>query len=155
MKKTILFIALLLTTIATAQDTETINSLVNSNTLDQVKNTSDKIAASAGTKFEYFKTTDRTLRDEKYKVVVYTPSTFTAEDKKEITAEEKQQCLLVVWLVSQDGTYIFKEVNSSSENLQPFWNTTFTASTNEYRVNKDLKYKYVTNENSVSILKSY
>lgn len=155
MKRNFLLIALLLTAIVRAQDTNTINQLVNASSLDQVKNASDKIAASAGTKFEYFKTTDRKVTLDNYKVVVYTPASFTAEDKKEFTPEEKEQCLVVVWLVQKDGTYIFKEVSNSQENIQPFWNNTFTASANEYRVNPDLKYKYVKNENSVSIVKSY
>lgn len=155
MKKALSLLLLLSCFLIKAQDTTTINQLINASSIDQLKNTSDKIAASASTKFEYFKTTDRTVTNDKYKVVVYTPASFTAEDKKQFTPEEKEQCLLVVWLVREDRTYIFKEVNSSAENLQQFWKTTFSSSANEYRVNPDLKYKYVKNENSVSIVKSY
>lgn len=154
MKKLLLSILTLVTLSAFSQDKATINALVNSQSLEQIKATSDRIAHSASEKFEYFKTTDRTLRDEKFKVVVYTPASFTAEDKKEITAEEKAQCLIVVWKVKDNG-FAFSEVNSQESNLLPFWNATFTANDKEYRVDKDLKYKYVKNENSVSIVKSY
>lgn len=154
MKKIILLFVFLISFIGFAQDLETINALVNSNSLEQIKTTSDKIAASATTKFEYFKTTDRSLRDEKFKVVVYTPASFTDEDKKEFSPEEKQQCLIVVWRVTDNG-FTFSEVNNQPENLLNFWRSNFTTTENEYRVNPHLKYKYVTHENSVSIVKSY
>lgn len=143
-----------MTAIVNSQDLPTINSMALSTSLEQIKNTSDKVAASGLEKFEYFKTTDRTLREEKFKVVVYTPATFTAEDKKEITAEEKAKCLIVVWRITDNG-FTFSEVNNQEQNLLPFWNATFSSAHNEYRVNKELKYKYVKNENSVSIVKSY
>jgi hypothetical protein len=155
MKKTILFIALLLTKTVTAQDKSTINELANSSKLEQVKLASDKIADAAATKFEYFKTTDRTVTLDKYKVLIYTPASFTAEDKKEFTPEEKAQCLQIVWLIREDGSYVFKEVTGTEENLLPFWQNTFNTDKSDYRVTPDLKYKYVKNENSVSIVKSY
>lgn len=155
MKKHILLIALLLTTIVRAQDTKTINQLVNTSSLDQMKFASDKIADAAATKFEYFKITDRNVTLDKYKVLIYTPASFTAEDKKEFTTEEKAQCLQIVWLIREDGSYVFKEVTGTEENLLPFWKNTFNTDKSDYRVTSDLKYKYVKNENSVSIVKSY
>lgn len=154
MKKLLLLSALLFSILANSQDVATINQLVNATSLEQVKNTSDKIAAAATNKFEYFKTADRTVTLDKYKVVVYTPKGFAPVNKDKLTPEEKEQCLLVVWLVKEDGSFIFKEVSSKAENVQPFWSNTFTAS-DEYRVNKDLKYKLVKQENSLSIVKSY
>lgn len=151
--KKIIFI-LLFTTSIFAQDLSTINSMVLSNSIEEVKLTSDKFASAAIEKFEYFKTANRTLRDEQFKVIVYTPITFTAEDKKEISAEEKEMCLIVVWRVTDKG-FTFFEVNQKEQNLLPFWKATFSDTEKEYRINKDLKYKYVKNENSVSIVKSY
>lgn len=154
MKKFTLLFAVLIGLIANAQDTATIKAFVASPTLEQIKSASDKIAASAAEKFEYFKTTDRSLRDEKFKVVVYTPASFTTEDKKEFTSEEKAKCLIVVWRVTNDG-FAFSEVTNQEQNLKPFWSSTFSATENDYRFDKDIKYKYVKNENSVSIVKSY
>lgn len=154
MKHFILLFVLLLGVATNAQDTSTISAFVTSPTLEQIKLTSDKIAASASEKFEYYKTTDRSLRDEKFKVVVYTPSSFTAEDKKDFTAEEKAKCLIVVWRVTNDG-FAFSEVTNQEQNLKPFWDATFSTTENDYRFNKNIKYKYVKNENSVSIVKSY
>lgn len=153
MKKLLLLAFLLIVALVQAQDTQTINLMAKSNSLEEIKTVSDKIANSASEKYVYFKTGNRTLRDEKYKVVIYTPATMTEEEKKELSPEEKDKCLLVVWS-DYNGTYSFFEVYSQDKNLLPFWNTTF-ASAQEYRVSKDLKYKIVKNENSSSIVKSY
>ena len=154
MKKLLLTLTLLIGLIANAQDNSTIKAFVTSPTLEQIKLASDKIAASASEKFEYYKITDRSLRDEKFKVVVYTPATFKAEDKKDFTPEEKAKCLIVVWRVTNEG-FAFSEVTNQEQNLKPFWSSTFSATENDYRFDKNIKYKYVKNENSVSIVKSY
>jgi hypothetical protein len=154
MKNLIFTIVLLIGITASAQDTATINAFVSSQSLEQIKQASDKIVQTSLQQFDYYKTTDRSLREEKFKVLVYTPSSFTAEDKKEFSIEEKAQCLLVVWRVTDSG-FTFAEVYNQPDVLLPFWRANFTATDNEYRVDKSLKYKYVTNENSVSIVKSY
>lgn len=153
MKKIILLL-LLITYGAFAQDNATINAMVLSNSIEEVKATSDKISSLTVDKFSFYKVTDRTLRDDKFKVVVYTPASMTEEEKKEFTTEEKAMCLLVVWKVTDNG-YTFYDVTSKEENVRPFWNATFTTSDTQYRVNKDLKYKIVKNEETYSILKSY
>lgn len=122
--------------------------------LDEVKAISDKIAASSAQSFTFYKVGSRTLRDEKYKTIIYTPATMTEADKAEFTAEEKEQCLIVVWRDYGDH-YTFFEVYSKYDNIRPFWNATFTSSENDYRVNKDLTFKFVKNEKSAAIVKSY
>jgi len=78
---------------------------------------------------------------------------MTEADKAEFTQEEKEKCLVVVWSDYGNG-YSFFEVVNQDKNLLPFWNATFT-SDKEYRVSKELKYKFVKNESSYSIVKSY
>ncbi len=153
MKKLLLLATLLIGILAGAQDFQTINLMVKSNTLEEIKKVSDKIAVSAPEKYVYYKTGNRSLREEKYKTVIYTPISMTEAEKAEFTQEEKEKCLVVVWSDYGNG-YSFFEVNNQDKNLLPFWNSTFTTD-NEYRFSKDLKYKFVKNENSCSIVKSY
>lgn len=127
--------------------------MTDAKSLDQVKSVSDKLAAVAGHKFTFYKIGNRTLRDEKYKTVIYTPAEMTEAQKQNLTAEDKEKCLIVVWS-DYGGSYRFYEVNSAPDNLYPFWNATF-GKVPEFRVDKDLKYKIVTDENTASIVKSY
>ncbi len=150
----ILIAYLLLSFGAFAQDNTTINALVSSSSVEEIKATSDKISSLTADKFSFYKVTDRTLREDKFKVVVYTPASMTEEEKQEFTPEEKAKCLLVVWKATENG-YTFYDVTSTEQNIRPFWNATFTNSDTQYRVNKDLKYKIVRNEETYSILKSY
>jgi hypothetical protein len=153
MKKLLLLASLLIVSLVQAQDLQTINLMVKCNSLEEIKAVSDKIAGSASEKYVYYKTGNRSLGEEKYKTVIYTPASMTEEDKQEFTQEEKDKCLIVTWS-DYNGSYSFFEVNNQDKNLTPFWNTTFV-SAKEYRVSKDLKYKFVKNENSSSIVKSY
>ncbi|WP_281237863.1 hypothetical protein [Flavobacterium praedii] len=153
MKKLLTLFCLLIVAFINAQDLPTIKLMAKSNSLEEIKKVSDKIANSASEKYVYFKTGNRTLRDEKYKVVIYTPATMTEEQKEELSQEEKDKCLLVVWS-DYGGTYSFFEVYSEDKNIIPFWETTFVQDF-DYRVTKDLKYKLVKNEKKYSIVKSY
>lgn len=152
--KKVFSLLLLLTFGAFAQDNATINAMVQSNTVEEIKATSDKISSLTADKFSFYKVTDRTLREDKFKVVVYTPASMTEEEKQEFSPEEKAKCLLVIWKATESG-YTFYDVTSTEQNLKPFWNQTFTTTDTQYRVNKDLKYKIVKNEETYSILKSY
>ncbi len=154
MKKLLLLIALIIGSVIQAQDLATIKVMANATSLDEIKAVSDKIALSAGDKFVYYKTGNRSLRDEKYKTVIYAPASMTDEEKKEFSQEEKEKCLIVVWIDTGTG-YTFFEVDNQEKNLKPFWNSIFTTAENEFRVDKSLKYKYIKNEHSVSIVKSY
>ncbi|MFE3849102.1 hypothetical protein ACFX5D_14105 [Flavobacterium sp. LB3P45] len=154
MKKLLLLtVALLALSFAQAQDLQTIDLMVQSNSLEDIKWVSDKIAVLSPEKYVYYKTGNRTLRDEKYKTIIYAPASMTDEDKKEFTQEEKDSCLIVVWS-DKGNSYSFFEVSNQDKNLLPFWKITF-ASDKEYRVSKELKYKFVKNETSSSIVKSY
>lgn len=153
--KTLLFsILALLSITANAQDKSTIQTMANASSVEELRTVSDKIASSAGQKFTFYKIGARSLRDEKYKTVIYTPADMTEADKAEFTAEEKERCLIVVWK-DNGGSYTFSEVYSDPKNIMPFWNATFKASETEYRVAPELKYKLVGNEKTASIVKSY
>ena len=154
MKKALSVLLLLSCFFVKAQDTTTINQLVNASSIDQVKNTSDKIINASSQKYVYYKTSDSSLREEKYKVVLYTLASVTDADNTKLSDIEKENLIKVYWF-DKGNNYSFKEVYGPEETLKPFWVSTFSASLNEYRVNPDLKYKYITNENSVSIVKSY
>ncbi len=153
MKK--LFLLLLLLTFgAFAQDNATINAMVQSNTVEQIKTVSDNIISSGSEKYIFYKIADSSLREQKRKVAIYTLASVTDNDNTKLSEEEKESRINIIWN-DDNGVYSFKEVYGPEDMIKSFWNQTFTTTDTQYRVNKDLKYKIVRNEETYSILKSY
>jgi hypothetical protein len=177
MKKLLLLTLLLIFAFTQAQNQSTINKMVESKTTDDIKSVSDELVSQCKEQYDFYKIASFGSReDESYQYVIYTKRGMSEQDKNEISPSFKN-CIVVKFKQWNKGenndletkgelVYYFKEVSGKYLDIVPFWITTFYPKTTpellledyklkEYRVNKDLKYKLVKNQDTWQILKSY
>ena len=155
-----------------------IDKMIESNSLEEIKGVAEIIVLKSKAKYDFYKTIRKTSANgENYQYVVYTIAGMTEESKKEITTNDYKDCIVVKFKEWSKGenpdlqikgqlVYYFKEVSGKFLDLDQFWITTFYPSSTpeqilenyklqEYRVNKDLKYKFKKNYDDWVISKSY
>lgn len=177
MKKALLIATLLIGFLVQAQNQSIINKMVESKTTDDIKSVSDQLVSQCKEQYDFYKIVPfGTRQDESYQYVIYTKEGMSEAEKKEI-APSFQNCIVVKFKQWNKGenkdletkgelVYYFKEISGKYLDIAPFWITTFYPKTTpellledyklkEYRVNKDLKYKLVKNQDTWQILKSY
>jgi hypothetical protein len=163
MKKLLLLATLLIGLFASAQDLETINSLVSSKTVQDIENVSKKIINGYQSKLAFF-VTKQSVRDEyeKYQNVYFLPVDQLPKDNAKLTDEQKDMLIKVNFgefyigqnkdlQIKGELSYYFREVNGSYLDLIGFWITTFYPNNTkeeildnyklkEWRYNKDIKF---------------
>lgn len=178
MKKLILLVAFLFGFFVQAQNQDIINKMTESKTIEDIKTVADDIASKSNHKFDFYKIKSLSGgSDEKFQYVIYTKEGMTDAEKKELSANRYANCLVVKFKEWQKGenkdlevkgelVYFFKEVSGSYLELFEFWKTTFYPlaikeqllddyKMQEFRVNKDLKYKFKKDYDIWTISKSY
>jgi hypothetical protein len=178
MKKILLLTILLIAGITQAQNQNTINKMVESKTIEDIRTVSDSIVSKCKTKYNFYKILPyKGGSDESYQFVIYTKEGITELEKKEIYAPAFKNCFVVKFKewnkaenkdleIKGELVYYFKETSSKYLDIAPFWIATFYPKTTpellledynmkEYRVNKDLKYKLVKHQDIWQIVKSY
>lgn len=178
MKKILLLIALLFGLIVQAQNLEVINKMMESKTIEDIKIVANDIVSKSKNKYDFYKIVRRTGgADENYQYVIYTKEGMTDTEKKELTSNGYANCLIVrfkEWNKGEnpdletkgDLVYYFKDISGTYLELFEFWKTTFYPlatreqvlddyKMQEYRINKDLKYKFRKSQDTWTISKSY
>lgn len=178
MKKLLLFITLLFGLFVQAQNQDIINKMTESKTIEDIKIVANDIVSKSNNKYDFYKIASLSGgSDEKYQYVIYTKEGMTDLEKKELSANRYANCLVVKFKEWQKGenkdlevkgelVYYFKEVSGTYLELFNFWKTTFYPiatkelllddyKMQEYRVNKDLKYKFRKSQDIWTISKSY
>jgi len=178
MKKLLLLTALLIGFFAQGQNQDIINKMTESKTIEDIKMVANDIASKSKTKYVFYKTVRYSIpKGESYQYIVYAKETMSDAEKKELASNSFEHCLVIKFgewdkgenadlEIKGDLVYFFKEVTSKYLDLDEFWISTFCPGTTpeqlqdnyklkEYRVNKDLKYKFVKNEDTWKIAKSY
>lgn len=178
MKKLILLNVLLFSLIIQAQNQNIINKMVESKTIEDLKVVANDIASKSKTKYEFYNIFRYSVpKGESYQYLVYNKATMSEVEKKELASNSFKNCLVIKFgewnkgentdlAIKGDLVYFFKEVTSKYLDLDEFWISTFCPGTSpeelinnyklkEFRVNKDLKYKFVKNDETWTISKSY
>ncbi|WP_281322163.1 hypothetical protein [Flavobacterium aestivum] len=140
MRKILLLLSFFLSFAIKAQDLTTINKLEKSYTIDEMRALSDKISKSANTKLNFLNIENEKSPTEKLIVFQY-------------TADGKNNDLTIMFAANEaEGAYYFKNAFGKYSDLAGFYVSTFYPTSSqdivfnnfklqEYRVNKDLRYK--------------
>lgn len=178
MKKLLLLIALLFGFFIQAQNQDIIGKMVESKTIEDIKLVANDIVSKSNHKYDFYKIVRRSGgSDENYQYVIYTKEGMSDDEKKEIASNGYANCMIVKfkeWLKGENKdlelkgelVYYFKEVSGTYLELFEFWKNTFYPlatkeqllddyKMQEYRVNKDLKYKFRKDQDTWTISKSY
>lgn len=178
MKKLLLLIALLFGLFIQAQNQEIISKMIESKTIEDIKVVANDIVSKSKNKYDFYKIVRLSGgSDENYQYVIYTKEGMTDAEKKELTSNSYANCLIVRFKEWNKGenpdleikgelVYYFKDVSGTYLELFDFWKTTFYPlaikeqllddyKMQEYRINKDLKYKFRKSQDIWTISKSY
>lgn len=140
MKKILLLLSFFLSFAVNAQDVATINKLAKSYSMDELRALSDKIAKSASVKLNFL-TIENEKKPDGEKLVVF-----------QYTADGKNNDLTIMFGTNDDASYYFSTAFGKYSDLAGFYVSTFyptsspdivfnNSNLQQYRVNKDLRYK--------------
>lgn len=178
MKKLLLLAALFIGFFAQGQNQEIINKMAESKTIEDIKVVANDITSKSNTKYDFYKNHElKYSNGEKIENLIYTKEGMTDAEKKEIYSPIYENCLVITFGKWQKGenkdleipgelVYSFQTVSGSYLELIEFWKNTFypkatneeilnTYNLQEYRVNKDLKYKFKKDYDKWKITRSY
>lgn len=178
MKKVVLVIALFLGFVVQGQNQDIINKMVESRTIEDIKVVANDIVSKSKNKYDFYKIVKRSNGSgENYQYIIYTKEGMSDNEKKELSSNSYINCLVVKFKEWNKGentdleikgelVYYFKEISGKYLDLVEFWTTTFYPGVTkeqvldnyklqEYRINKDLKYKFKKDNDVWTISKSY
>lgn len=178
MKKVILVIALLFALVVQGQNQNMVNKMVESKTIEDIKIVANDIVSKSKNKYDFYKISKRSnASGENFQYVIYTKEGMSDNEKKELSSNSYINCLVIKFKEWNKGenadleikgelVYYFKEVSSKYLDLVEFWTSTFYPEATkeqvldnyklqEYRINKDLKYKFKKDYDIWTISKSY
>lgn len=156
----------------------TIDNMVESKSINDIKQLSNYIVLNSNKNYDFYKVKPvLNVSHENFQWVIYTPEGMTEEQKKEEDINNYKNCLVVKfseWNKEEnkdlenkgEKVYSFQSVTGSYLNLFGFWSKTFYPSSTkeeilqqykfqEYRLNKNIKYKFRKDNDTWTISKSY
>lgn len=177
MKKVLLLGLIILSHFAYSQNQEMINKMSNSKSVEEIRLVADNIVSMCKNKYNFLKVIQLGREDELYEYVIYTSEGMTPAEIKEVNTANLKNCFVVKFKQFYKGenkdldvkgelTYFFKEVTAKYLDLIGFWTSTFYPNATkelvledyklqEYRVDKDLKYKLKKEYDNWTLVKSY
>lgn len=156
----------------------TINNMLESKSINDIKNLSDNIILKSNKKYDFYKVKPGiNMSYENFQFVIYTPEGMPEFQKKEEDINGYKNCLVVKFYewnknenkdleLKGEKVYTFQSVTGSYLDLFGFWNNTFYPSSTkeevlqqykfkEYRLNKDIKFNFRKDNDKWTISKSY
>lgn len=156
----------------------TIDNMLESKSINDIKNLSDNIILKSNKKYDFYKVKPGiNMSHENFQFVIYTPVGLNEVQKKEEDINGYKNCLVVKFSewnknenkdleIKGEKVYTFQSVTGSYLDLFGFWSNTFYPSSTkeevlqlykfkEYRLNKDIKFNFRKDNDTWTISKSY
>lgn len=126
------------------QNQTIINKMVACETLQDLREVSDKMVNSGTEKYLFFQVKETFLNGQKRQSVIYTRAKDSDKDTTILSDKEFESAVVVLWH-ENDGQFSFKEVVAPKEVLADYFHKTFNTDAN-YAVQTNAKFRFDDNK---------